>query len=207
MKSMIERVVRFDVNGEAMPSFLCTPEALDELAAGFLLTQGHLDSARLIESVAVDGLFIHGRTSSPIRPLPPVEARIESLRPVESRNIPDIETIRSLMQTLLSQETFYGTHALALQTPTETIIREDIGRHNAMDKIIGFGALRGVDFSRCVIAATGRISLEMLLKAATVGVPVLLSKKYPSDLSAKIAGRIGMRIVGHANAPDPILYE
>jgi len=206
MKLMLERVVDLTVNGKTMPSFLCTPDALDEMAVGYLLTQGHIDSASQIDSVSVRDLSVFVRTRSPIRPLLPIQARIESLRPVAEREAPSNEEILLIMQKLLSQETFYGTHAIALKTPVELIVREDIGRHNALDKIVGCGALRGVDFSRCIVAATGRISLEMLMKVASVGVPVLLTKKYPSDLSAEIAGRIGLRIIGHASTSDPIPY-
>lgn len=206
MGTMIERIVRFTVNGQPMPSFVCTPEALDELAAGYLLTQGHIASAKEIASVSVDGLSVDVRTANPLRPACPVEVRVASLAPVQPHKIPDKDTVRAIMRALLSQETYFGTHALALCAPSETVFREDIGRHNAMDKIIGYGALRAIDLCDCIVAATGRISLEMLLKAASVGVPVLLSKKYPSDLSVETANRLGIRIVANAASESPIVY-
>jgi len=101
---------------------------------------------------------------------------------------------------------FYGTHCIALRTPEGDHFREDIGRHNAMDKAIGRAALDGVDFSRCAVAATGRISLEMLLKATVVGISFIVSKKYPSDLSTEIARRLGICIVGHA-ASAPVIFS
>lgn len=207
MPKMIERIVSFSVNGEPMQSFLCTPDALEELAVGFLLTQGHIQGIDDILSIAIEELSISVKTRGPLRPLLPTEARVQALRASETDDTLSISEAKALIDALLRVDTFYGTHCLALQTKGRTYFREDIGRHNAMDKIIGRGAMDGIDFSRCTIAATGRISLEMLLKAATVRVPFIVSKKYPSDLSETIANRLRICIIGKALSEAPVVYS
>lgn len=203
---MIERVVRFTVNGEAMPSFLCTPDALCELAVGYLLTQGHIGCAKDVTSVSEDGLSVAVTTRLPIAPAPQVEARIAAMRPVAHVAMPSAEEVAALMGALMAQDEYHGTHTLGLETPGGTVFRQDIGRHNAMDKVVGRAAMDGVDFSRCRAVATGRISLEMLLKAASVGIPVILSKKYPSDMAAELAAQAGITIIGHALRTPFIVY-
>ena len=198
MESMIERIVRFEVNREKQPSFLCTPDALEELAVGHLLAEGTIQNAKQVLTVRAEELAVFVQTDAPLRAPLTIEERIEALTPVKKGAQMSAEDISALMQRLLKEETFFGTHCIALKTPDEIVFREDVGRHNALDKVIGFGGGKNIDFSHCAIAATGRISLEMLLKAATVGIPIILSKKYPSDLSLSLAESLGILIIEKA---------
>lgn len=203
---MIERIVPWTLNGEAQPSFLCTPDALEELAAGHLLAQGRVDSIGDVARVLWDGQAIAVQTHTPPRPQPTLEARLASLRPVQQRLMRMAWAV-ALARELADVEHYYGTHCLALcRLGGEPCFREDIGRHNALDKVIGWGAMQGIPFADCAIAATGRISLEMLLKAATVGIANIISKKYPSDLSVSVARQLGIAIIGKALSEQPIVY-
>lgn len=203
---MVERIVPWTLNGAAQASFLCTPDALEELAVGHLLTQGLVARYEDIASVRVDGLSIAVEARLSGEPAT-LEARLEALRPVQARARLSMDEAVALMEALMGIEEYYGTHCLALRDPGgEVCFREDIGRHNAMDKVTGWGAARGVDFGACAVAATGRISLEMLTKAAAMGIPCVVSKKYPSDLSAETARRLGITIIGKALSGRPQVY-
>ncbi len=226
-KIMVERVVLFTVDGKAFPPFLCTPEALDELAVGHLIAQGWIASAKDIASVRADGLSVAVKTTHGVTEPPFVDARIAALRPVRAgealsrprhgfeesgaisgfreESFPLAEAV-AMVQSLVQVKGHYGTHGLMLRAPSGTWIRQDIGRHNALDKVIGRAAMDGADFSRSAIAATGRISLEMLLKAATVGIPSIISKKYPSDTSRDLAEKLGIALIGNALAEVPTVY-
>jgi FdhD protein len=73
---------------------------------------------------------------------------------------------------------------------------EDVGRHNAVDKVVGAGVLEGLDFGGCVLVSSGRLSGEIVLKAARVGVPVVVSVAGPLESGVRIAEAAGITLVG-----------
>jgi len=73
---------------------------------------------------------------------------------------------------------------------------EDIGRHNAIDKVVGRAALRGVNFRRPLLASTGRLAAEMVVKAANVGIPVIVSLAAPTDKGMNVAEMVGLTLIG-----------
>jgi FdhD protein len=83
----------------------------------------------------------------------------------------------------------------------------DIGRHNAVDKAIGAGALNSVDFSRTVLATSGRISSDMVLKAIQAGIPILVSQRSVTSLAAAMADKAGIAIVGRMGKDEPVIID
>lgn len=207
MDYMIETIVRMTVDGTPMPPFLCTPEHLDELAIGSLIVQGMISGTEDIASLSVEGSRIAVATKNGIRPPLSLDERVATLAPVSHSDQTELSDAAALVDTIVHADSSFGTHCVLLRAADAVLLREDIGRHNAMDKAIGAGATRGVDFSRAAIAATGRISLEMLIKAASVGIPLIVSKKYPSNLSLEVAEKLGIRIIGKAVSQSPIDYR
>lgn len=91
-----------------------------------------------------------------------------------------------------------GTHGAAVFRPdgTPVVVAEDVGRHNALDKAVGWCAMRKVGLADKVLFISGRISYEMALKAARVGVPVLASVAAPTSLGLRLAKEAGLTLVG-----------
>jgi FdhD protein len=91
-----------------------------------------------------------------------------------------------------------GTHGAAVFSSTgeEIVVREDIGRHNALDKVVGYCALQGVSLDDKLLVISGRISYEMVLKAVRVRFPFLISLAAPTSLGLRIAGQAGITVVG-----------
>lgn len=101
-----------------------------------------------------------------------------------------------------------GTHAAALGHPSGELLflAEDIGRHNALDKVIGQAARQGVDPGGCVCVLSGRFSYEMALKAARVGIPVVGSVSAPTNLGLELLKRLGITLVGFAREPRATIF-
>ncbi len=91
-----------------------------------------------------------------------------------------------------------GTHGAAVFSPhgDEMVVREDIGRHNALDKVVGYCALRGIELEDKLLVISGRISYEMVLKSVRARFPMLISLAAPTSLGLKIAHEAGMTVVG-----------
>jgi FdhD protein len=118
--------------------------------------------------------------------------------PVIDRNV-----LRRLPATLrVAQETFEATgglHASGLyaRDGTLVVLREDVGRHNALDKVIGERCLAGaLPLHRFILLVSGRISFELVQKAATAGIPILAAVGAPTDLAVRTAETLGMTLVG-----------
>jgi FdhD protein len=119
-----------------------------------------------------------------------------------------VETLRKLFKLLFGRGERYrdtgGIHAAAL-TEGSTLLAhaEDIGRHNAVDKVVGIATLARTDLTGLGLLVTGRISAELAFKAARAGIAWVATPSVPSTLAVEIARRAGMVVVGRAVSGQP----
>jgi FdhD protein len=113
------------------------------------------------------------------------------------------ETIGNLVEMLFESQALYretgGVHTSALSDGEKIIFSaEDIGRHNTLDKIAGMCVMNNIFPETKILISTGRISSEMLQKAARLGAPILISRTSPSSLSIEMAELYGITLIGYA---------
>lgn len=225
-----ERAVTIHMNDTEIATVQATPEDLEELAAGFLVSEGLLSDRDALEAIDVD----HKRGLVYVRSAEPVPEDLVYRRRYITAGCGKGITFASLGHTLgldavtddsaVSADALYdmvgqmaraaakyrdtgGVHACALARHGRVeIVREDVGRHNAVDKVLGRAWLDRVSTEGAVLLTTGRISYEMAVKAAKARVPVVVSRTAVTELAAEVAEAVGLTLVGYARAGKLVVY-
>jgi FdhD protein len=218
-ETIVETPVSLTVNGDVWLTFMCTPVNLEAMSLGFLYNEGILESMDEVEDVRV---CEHGdnvdvwlnrsveqptswrRTSGCTGGITAVDAlaRIDVSFSGNELQIPP-EAIGHLVEMLFESQELYretgGVHTSALSDGKKIVlVAEDIGRHNTLDKIAGLCLMNDVWPEQRILITTGRISSEMLQKAARMQAPILISRTSPSSLSIEMAERYGITLIGYA---------
>ena len=218
-ETIVETPVSLTVNGDVWISFMCTPVNLEALAVGFLFNEGIVQS---MDEVADARVCEHGDNIDVWLNHPaeqPTSWRRTSgctggVTAVDLLAKPDIlfngdrpkvepEAIGRLVEMLFESQELYretgGVHTSALCDGEKVLLSaEDIGRHNTLDKIAGLCLMDNVWPETRILMTTGRVSSEMLQKAARLSSPILISRTSPSSLSIDMAKRYGITLIGYA---------
>lgn len=141
-----------------------------------------------------------------------IEAMIRPSRRVPAGLRVSVAAIRRALDALPRQQPLNiatgATHAAAWATPDGLIVsaREDVGRHNALDKLIGHLLMSGHDLSRGFLLITSRASFEMLQKAVSVGMPLVVAISAPTALAVRVAEEAGVTLIGFARGNRHVIY-
>lgn len=223
---IVELPVSLTVNGEVWLVFMCTPVQLEALAVGFLFNEGILKNMDDLASVrvcptgenidvwlnfTVENPQSWRRTSGCTGGLTTQDPNQDGQAALSAgASLPASEINRLVVELFDSQDLyrqFGGVHTSGLSDGRSILVTaEDIGRHNTLDKLAGRCLLEGIPLNQAVLLSTGRISSEMLQKAAHMQVPIVVSRTSPSSLSVELAARWGLTLIGYARRDRFTVY-
>lgn len=227
-----ERPVTLYLNGREVVTLLCAGHHLDELAAGFFYSEGFIEAPDDLLKMEIDetagrvdvdasgrstiterlwqkrtissgcgkgSLFYYSLDALLSRP-------VKSQVRVSPRQVLDrVEDLNHLSETYRRT---HGVHNTALASAERIILfRDDIGRHNAVDMIVGHVFLNGIPLDDKMLITTGRLTSEMLIKAAKVNIPVLVSRNTATSLAVELAVSLGVTLIGYARAGKFTVYS
>jgi FdhD protein len=217
----VEEPLEIRVDGRPIAVTMRTPGADEELALGFLFGEGLIDAAHEAgpaADLAANVVEVRG----PLRREPSSrgfyatsscgicgKGALEEVTVRSAAVAPGPTVPRAMLAELpdrLRQPAFEltgGVHATGIFDPAGELVcvREDVGRHNAMDKVIGWALREGlVPMSRHILCVSGRLGFELAQKAAVAGCPILVGVGAPTSLAIELARERGMTLAGFARA-------
>ena len=214
---------------------MCTPADLEDLAVGFSVTEGivaraadvadvrierhargiearidipEADAARLAERVRA----MPGRTGCGLCGVEAIDDAVRAVAPVDSSLVVARDALWRAVRALESAQRWnaetHAVHAAAWCTPDgePVAVREDVGRHNALDKVLGALWRAGDDPSRGFVVMTSRASFELVQKCAIAGVPILAAVSRPTALAIRSAERARVTLVGLVRGESGNVY-
>lgn len=227
---IVERPLSIEADGSVY-TMLRTPGADRDLVAGFLFTEGLIatvkDILMLAECPDSPDIFrvrtAGGASGRPRRTLlitsscglcgmPDIEAMMATLTPIESPIRVSAEALFRLPVAVRSVQPLFdatgGAHAAVLFDTNARIhcAREDVGRHNALDKLIGHALLRGLPMDNMGVFLSGRTSLEMIAKAARARIPVVAAVGAPTTAAVEAAQRLDITLCGFLRHERIVVY-
>jgi FdhD protein len=220
----MEMALTIYMDGTELVTILCTPTKLNCLVLGFLYSEGIISGMSDVASMRVceEDSLADVKLSKPGY-TPPTRRTLASgcgggvsfateMQKVESQLTVKPEEVLSLMKQLNEKAELYrfsgGVHTSALCNNNKVlVVAEDIGRHNTLDKIVGECLLTKLPTDDKLLLTTGRISSEMLSKAARMGTPIIVSRSSPTDRSISIAQKLGITLIGYVRGNRLSVYS
>jgi FdhD protein len=222
-------------NGIPHAVMMATPQDLEDFALGFSITEELIGSkpdlhriecirysrgieiqmtvaAACEEAIAAKTRRLTGRTGCGICGADSVDSVLKTMRPVPHGVAVRHSAVRAALEALVSQQMLNAAagavHAAgwaALDGGIQ-LVREDVGRHNALDKLIGALLLRETDATSGFVVVTSRASFEMVQKTTVLGAPLLAAVSGPTGLAIRVAQQAGLTLVGFARGVRHTVY-
>ena len=218
-----------ELNGQELATLLCSPGHLDNLVTGFLFTSGLIKDFLSLKSLTIDterfnaAARIEGDESEFVfkrvytsgcgkgvifhNPMDVMhKARLDDGFVMRSSELAGL--MKEFIKGSPEHSQTRGVHSGALASRERILIfRDDIGRHNALDKVIGEALSQGLDFSETIMLTTGRISSEILSKVLRCRIPVIAALGSPTNQGVKLARVANLTLVSHVRGSRMDVYS
>lgn len=230
---VVEEPLQIMVDGRAVAVTMRTPGHDGELALGFLLTEGVISSAAQVRRIdtgskenhalafLADGVevdfsqltrHVFSASSCGLCGKATIDAVAGKLPPLGSTSIFPSCTLLAAPALLEAGQSVFartgGLHAAGIfdRDGSMVVVREDIGRHNAVDKVLGHCLKAGIDLQRCFLLVSGRVSFEIMQKALAGGIPLVAAISAPSSLAVEFAEQSNQALVAFLRPPKFKVY-
>ncbi len=226
-----EYALHLVVNGENLATLMCLPEALRELITGFLISEGLVKDESMIRRIRIEEeggeaqVTLAGDVELPLRLYGKTTVNAgcgspslfpRTLDSIRSRELPPGEPVKAscimrAMREFQNLSELYGrtggVHAAAILFEDRiACFREDVGRHNAVDKVAGAAVIDGLPRERCAVLTTGRISSDLVTKAIVHGIPIVASRSAPTGRAVEIARMLNLGVAGFVRGRRMNIY-
>ncbi|KNE26370.1 formate dehydrogenase accessory sulfurtransferase FdhD [Achromobacter spanius] len=231
-----ETPVALEFNGISHATMLATPADLEDFAVGFSLSEGIIDSVSDVRGIDVlpqcDGIVVQveissacevrlktrrramaGRTGCGLCGVETLPEVLRPVTPVTNGSTVRIQAVLNAMRDMRARQALHditgATHAAgwAGADGVVALVREDVGRHNALDKLIGALARQAMHAGNGIVLVSSRASFEMVQKTAAAGVAVLAAVSAPTALAIRLAQDANVSLVGFMRGDDATLYS
>ncbi|MEW6215780.1 MAG: formate dehydrogenase accessory sulfurtransferase FdhD [Nitrospirota bacterium] len=220
----IEKKLRVSINGKEFISLYCTPMMIRELIVGLFLTEGIINGKFCADEISIkygdeiivdipavgevltEGMVI---TSGCIGGI--TFASKKDFEKIADNFSIDTETLKAIFKEFHNRSELFRltgcVHSAALSDGKQILVfAEDIGRHNAVDKVIGSAIIDEIPFTEKLMLVSGRLSSEMVSKCSKWGIPILASRTAPTDLAIEIAEITGVTLIGFVRGDRMNVY-
>jgi FdhD protein len=224
MHEVVEEIpIALFINGRHSMTAMMSPVNLEDFVTGYLFTEQIIKNIDEIESIKIEKNRISVITKNLFKVLGPKKTILSgcggSTSFIDVEKLPKIHSdfsisagaITTALRSVLDSDihrTTGGFHMVVLLDSQHVIsVAEDIGRHNAVDRIIGHALRNGIDLSKTFVISSGRISSEMVRKCLTANIPIIVSRSATTTLSVDIANKTGLTVIGFARGGKLNIYS
>lgn len=231
---IVEYQLTIYLNSKEFVTLLCTPKSLQSLVVGFLYSERVIKSKEDIKTITIDeeqgkayveiesddvfsfiGDNLYGKktiTTACGNSKTMLYNVMHFLNKIETPITIKPNEVQALIDTFSKKSELFkktgGVHSCALCNVNEIILfEEDIGRHNALDKILGKALLENINHEDKIVLTTGRVSSEIMTKVAKRKIPILISRSAPTNVAIDMAKELGITLIGFARGQKMNIYS
>ena len=220
-KVVKDETITLTINGEISRSLSAIEDSLEEFAVGYLFNENMVNSMDSIKKIEVDGVMINAEIDDTLLKTNETvlcsdsaggwRSKIKTVNPVESDFQVSASELISRIEELKDNAAIWqatgGTHVAGIVYKDQFIVKEDVSRHVAVDKVIGYGLLHDFDLSHSYVIYSGRMPADMVIKMTRAGVPILASNAAPANSGYNIAKKGNITLVGFLRGQRCNIYN